>query len=354
MKIEQSQVQLSSQHVYTASSTVTEDLTAWADTAQSASTDTKDQLTLSNEGLSLLGNTYPMSQAHVGQSSNDLLSEDDKTNIMLLEQLIYMLTGKRIHLNIPNLNLKDNSNDGNYTPTAPNTTTSKSSAAPSDSRLGWGVSYHRHESAQENEKMGFSANAVVKTADGKEINVQYELQMERTYSHESDVSVKMGDAMKDPLIIHYGGMSGALSDKKFSFDLDHDGTSEQISKLTSGSGFLALDKNENGKIDNGSELFGPQSGSGFQDLAQYDQDKNQWIDENDPIFNKLRIWTKDDTGKDQLLALGEVGIGAIYLGHVSTNFTLRQPEVQGKIRESSFFLREDGTAGAIQEVDMRV
>ena len=54
--------------------------------------------------------------------------------------------------------------------------------------------------------------------------------------------------------------------------------------LGSGSGFLALDKNGNGKIDDGSELFGTKSGDGFADLAEYDSDGNGWIDEKGRVY----------------------------------------------------------------------
>ncbi|MDI6602302.1 MAG: hypothetical protein QME46_11105 [Thermoanaerobacteraceae bacterium] len=38
------------------------------------------------------------------------------------------------------------------------------------------------------------------------------------------------------------------------------------------------------------------TGNGFQELMQFDDDSNSWIDENDDIFDKLRIWTKDSDG----------------------------------------------------------
>ena len=38
-------------------------------------------------------------------------------------------------------------------------------------------------------------------------------------------------------------------------------------------------------------------------------DGNGWIDEKDEIFNRLRIWTKDESGNDKLVALGVAGIG---------------------------------------------
>ena len=61
-----------------------------------------------------------------------------------------------------------------------------------------------------------------------------------------------------------------------------DGRKDNISFVQPGSGFLAVDKNNDGKINNGKELFGPNTGNGFDELAKYDSDGNQWIDESDP------------------------------------------------------------------------
>ena len=43
------------------------------------------------------------------------------------------------------------------------------------------------------------------------------------------------------------------------------------------------------------------TGDGFKDLAMYDEDGNGWIDENDEIFSKLLIWSKDENGNDEFL-----------------------------------------------------
>ena len=129
-----------------------------------------------------------------------------------------------------------------------------------------------------------------------------------------------------------------------------------MSFVAPGSGFLALDLNGDGKVNNGSELFGPKSGDGFADLAKYDSDGNNWIDENDPIYDKLRIWTKDSDGNDKLLALGEKGVGAVYLGNVDTNFSMKDSgnNLQGQISKTGIFLRENGTAGTINHIDLAV
>jgi hypothetical protein len=115
---------------------------------------------------------------------------------------------------------------------------------------------------------------------------------------------------------------------------------------------LALDKNSNGAIDDGSELFGTQNGDGFADLRRYDVDKNGWIDECDPIMDGLRIWIKNGD-ENSLLALGEVGIGALYLGETRGSFELKSEaeETLGKICSSGLYLNEDGTSGLLSQID---
>lgn len=110
------------------------------------------------------------------------------------------------------------------------------------------------------------------------------------------------------------------------------------------------------KINDGSELFGPNSGNGFEDLRAYDKDNNNWIDENDAIFDKLLIWTKDDTGEEKFYTLKDKGIGALYLENVSTKFDFEdnQDNLQGVMDSSSIFLKENGNVGAIHEVDLKI
>ncbi len=119
------------------------------------------------------------------------------------------------------------------------------------------------------------------------------------------------------------------------------------------SGFLALDKNGDGKINDGSELFGATSGNGFADLAQYDSDGNGWIDEADEIFDKLLIWSKDENGNDQLVGLGKAGVGAIYLGAQDTQFSMnsQQNQMNALIRQTGMFMYENGGVGTIQQID---
>lgn len=204
----------------------------------------------------------------------------------------------------------------------------------------------------EAEELNFKTKATIKAKD-KEIDVNLEVNLKRSFVEQNKMTI---DLTKDPLIISLDGNMPRLSDDTFKFDLDSDGTRDQISKLKKGSGFLALDLNENGKIDNGNELFGTQSGNGFMDLSKYDDDGNGWIDENDKIFDKLRIWQKNEYN-DSLVTLGEVGIGAVFLGNAQTTFSMKSVEtnaLNGELRSSGFFLFEDGRAGIISQIDLAI
>lgn len=207
------------------------------------------------------------------------------------------------------------------------------------------------------ENTAFSTTGIAKTADGREISFNLELEMSRSFILKNETYVQTMEKLVDPLVINVGSDVASVSDQKFFFDLDADGREEEISYLAEGSGFLALDKNGDGTVNNGNELFGTKSGDGFKDLAVYDDDGNGWIDEADSVFDKLRIWTKNPDGTDKLVAIGKAGIGAIYLGNTETEFNLKNYEsgaTNAVIQKSGVFLYEDGGVGTVQHVDMVV
>ncbi len=158
---------------------------------------------------------------------------------------------------------------------------------------------------------------------------------------EVNLSYKAGDAVKDPLVVNFSGGKADLTSKKYDFDIDANGTAEKISFVGPGGGFLALDKNSDGVINDGKELFGATTGQGFKELANYDSDKNNWIDENDQIFKNLRIWSKDQNGGEHLYDLNSLGIGAIYLGNTDTPFAIKNLDhkADGYIRSTGIFLQ---------------
>lgn len=203
------------------------------------------------------------------------------------------------------------------------------------------------------EHTAFSSAGTVVTSDGRTLNFGISVEMSRSFEEAYDI-VGHEAVYTDPLVINLDTDAAALSDVTFYFDLNGDGVKEEISELGSGSGFLALDKNGDGKINDGTELFGARSGDGFAELAQYDSDGNGWIDEGDEVYSKLSVWVKCGS-TSKLLSLSEANVGAIFLGSQSTQHSIADSNgnVGAQIRRSGVYLKETGEAGTIQHVDFK-
>lgn len=197
----------------------------------------------------------------------------------------------------------------------------------------------------------FEAHGKVVTKDGAEIPIDIRLRLEDTRHDIVGLDKEAARALIDPLVINYDNDSAVLTDQKFSFDLDIDGKPENIAMPASGSAFLALDKNGDGVIGDGSELFGVTSGDGFKDLSAYDDDKNGFIDEGDKVFDQLRLFTRGPDGKDCVFTLREKGVEAISLENLAT--TLRLKDGDGMLRKTGFILRKGKSASTLQHVDLR-
>ena len=221
---------------------------------------------------------------------------------------------------------------------------------------GAGESYYSSFYYSEQETTCFNAKGTVVTADGRQIPFSVNLEMSRSFTMAAQEYIEIGKPrLCDPLVINLSGNGADVTDQKFFFDLDADGEAEEISALASGSGYLALDKNGDGEINDGSELFGTASGNGFADLAAYDADGNGWIDEADEIFSRLKVWIRNADGTSKLLSLKEAGVGAICLGSEDTEFSLNSltdNHTNAVVRKTGIFLYENGGCGTVQQLDL--
>lgn len=232
----------------------------------------------------------------------------------------------------------------------------------------------------EEESTSFSGKGMAMTEDGRTIDFNVNFSMSRRLTQYAGISMARAVNMIDPLVINVGSEVTSISDQNFYFDLDCDGEQEKIKGLGPGTGFLTYDRNGDGVINDGSELFGTRSGDGFRDLAQYDDDGNGWIDENDAIYGKLQVWLRGEDGVDTLLSLQEADVGAIFLGSAETDYSfMDNPGGDGReagngtsngtidnagfnvtagmaaaamMRASGLFLKESGGVGTVHQVDL--
>ncbi len=348
--------------------------------AGSAGNINTDQLSLSPEGLSMASlntKTLEMSQyQNISEAYNwyapldeteetsleDFLSEKDARDIALLEKLLSALTGKRFKFNYFLLKEPYNSHTQGPSPEPLvkhiNTSPIKlvvNGNQPTQS-LGWGIQYHSETTRSLKESVDFSTSGSIKTEDGKTVDFQLNYHFSQEVYSRSVVDFKAGDALIDPLVIRLDNGPMAYSDDPIRFDLDVDGLKDEFRVPINNAGMLFLDKNGNHSVDDGSELFGPQTDDGFGELAALDSDKNGWIDESDAAFKDLRIWIRSGDGTDRYLGLIEAGVGALFVSGAHTEAELYNSSVEqvGQMKSTGFYLKENGQAGLIHELDFKV
>lgn len=334
MKIESSALQMQARHAATRVHAQTSRLEMWVGERRPATQTVR---------------ISPAAQAAAAQTVKDVPPAKGKADdegltprLAMVRDLIERMTGVRVRMR-----------------TAPD---DAAQAPAADTRprapAGFGVIYEHHEVLEETEQTRFAAQGTIRTADGREIRFELQLDMQRSYREESSVSLRLGDAAVavDPLVINFDGTAAQLQDLRFAFDLDGDGRTEAVPLLAGNRGYLALDANGNQRIDNGLELFGPGTGNGFAELARHDSDLNGWIDEADPVFQQLQVWTPEADGPGSLRSLRELGVGAIQLAATETPFALRTAgnASLGAVRSTGVYLREDGGVGTVQQIDLSV
>lgn len=361
MKIADSSIQLSSLHHYQERHLQRESLTMWrggeqprvaagerspgerSDSIQRLRQALADRVELSAASSKVRQRSVQPAQVEAGEEE-EMLGD---LNMRLLREMFERLTGRRFRVIDP-LRLSQGE-----APAAPAAEAGQTEPADQGG-AGFGLVYQYSESHYERERLDFAASGSITTSDGQAIDFSLSLSMSREFYQEQNLEIRAGEALKDPLVINFAGTAAQLTQRSFSFDIDADGSADQIAFVTPESGFLALDGNSDGIINDGSELFGALSGDGFADLRDYDLDANGWIDENDAVYDRLRIWTKDAEGRDQLLSLGMAGVGALYLGAIETAFAIKDEANNqlGQLRQTGLAVMESGRVTTMQQIDL--
>ena len=166
-----------------------------------------------------------------------------------------------------------------------------------------------------------------------------------------------------PIILDLDGDGIELTDNENGtiFDINGDGEKDRTSWTQSGQGFddafLVLDRNGNGEIDSGKELFGDQNGAdnGYDELAKLDSNGDGQIDANDEAYSELQLWADMDgdgkVGDGELKTLEEMGVTSIstqYTGNVGEKFDEHGNDIS---LESTFTRMVDGEEVTRKTID---
>ncbi|EGB6208934.1 hypothetical protein H7416_004158 [Salmonella enterica] len=142
---------------------------------------------------------------------------------------------------------------------------------------------------------------------------------------------------------------------------DHDGNkfAESTGWVSPDDGLLVFDRDGNGQIDNGSELFGnntlqadgTNASNGYNALKEYDDNNDGVLDENDAIWNQLQIWQdKNSNGRvdeGELLTMKQAGIASINTMYKNSSTT----DSQGNLhKQTGSITYTDGSKGQSADV----
>jgi len=169
------------------------------------------------------------------------------------------------------------------------------------------------------------------------------------------------DAGYSPLVLDLGGQGIELSSPLVAFNLAPTGTDDVIERsgwvVSKDTPFLVLDLDNNGLIDNGGELFGNftlvaangvRAANGFEALAQYDSNRNLFLDQEDEVYQRLRLWEDINldgrSQSDELTPLADRGVVAIDLLYDDNFF--EEDAFFNKTLQRSTLLLESPAAGA--------
>jgi hypothetical protein len=289
---------------------------------------------------------------------SQFLNSREGIHLMLLKAILEQTTGRKFNLSAGadyELSAEDQQRIDELSHAAGQAVSATPAQNAAPPRVGWGLEIQSETRQERHELTHVDASGTLLTKDGREIRFNANFSYQRDEVSTTRFELRAGDAkLKDPLVLVFDGTTPELGEA-LEFDLDGDGQKERVAIATGNAALLVHDKNHDGQVNDGSELLGALSGSGFTELSALDDDGNGFIDEGDAAFANLYTWEGREDGSDRLVSLAERGVGALFTGRVASPFDLRAAdgELQGRIRETGLFVSENGQVHALQQVDLK-
>jgi hypothetical protein len=211
---------------------------------------------------------------------------------------------------------------------------------------------------QVGEEFGFSS---VSIEQSYEINFQSRTTIQNGERIRERENAKMEEIAQsgvmqeaEPLVFDLDGdgLELTTAEDGVEFDITGDGKTEQTAFVTGDDAFLSLDRNGNGTIDSGKELFGDQHGAknGIEELRKFDDNNDGVIDKNDAVFDQLRLFIdRNGDGASQsneLVSLHDEGISKISLDAKDEDRRI----AGNRMAASTWFERNSGSRNLIGEM----
>ena len=139
------------------------------------------------------------------------------------------------------------------------------------------------------------------------------------------------------------------------FDHNSNDFKEATGWISNDDAFLTYDKNGNGIIDDGSDMFGEtNAANGFEALKKFDDNKDGKIDENDVIWQKLSLWrdinSDAKTDEGELISIKDTDIKSIDLNYSNTHIASNGNTIE-QVSKVEF---KDGSSTTANDVNFEV
>lgn len=191
---------------------------------------------------------------------------------------------------------------------------------------------------------GQTGNALA--ASGMQLEFSFEFSVSFTATQ---TTVQQGD----PIVfdLDNDGIELSTWQQGARFDLMGTGRAQQTAFVNGGDAFLALDRNKDGVINSGFELFGEQHGArnGFEELRRFDLNGDGKINRNDAIYNELKLFRDNGNGiteAGELISLADAGIDEILLNYRDVD---QRAAGGNRITQIASYLRNDGSRGTVAD-----
>jgi hypothetical protein len=237
------------------------------------------------------------------------LKAGDFLNLQIISQMVKRVTGQDLQLTLPT-DLQDQVGGISFqAPQPPPSTPGK---------LVDGQTYQQSLSYFEAQSITFNAEGTISTKDGQNVKFSVSLSMSHLFYSQENVNAASGDANTDkPLQVSYSGMAAELTTTSFKFSIDSKGSLDQVA--TSPKPAIADPASAHNASDKPvKEVKNDTADDKMHKATAKQNDSLESIFDGFKSFiSALRIWQHHADGSQQLLALGEQSIGAVFLGHVT-------------------------------------
>ena len=193
---------------------------------------------------------------------------------------------------------------------------------------------------------GNKATSSNQTLQSVQLHFEFDFQFQSTQS----VQITNGEVQQsDPITFDLDGDGIELSSYKEGARFDITGQGRQVTTafVNGGDAFLAIDRNRDGQINSGKELFGDQNGAvnGYAELAKFDSNSDGVINAQDKDFDKLLLFRDNGDGKTdsgELISLADAGIVELNVRYTNV---MQKASGGNQIKQVSTYKRANGQVG---------